>query len=216
MVLISGVISDRYQWRGYTVVFSSLLSLIGFVMFYGIVNPSTGAGSLSNACGMHNSSEYIKPCSLCLPLFVYSWRILCRAQLDHMAFKQQRATHPTRDRRGLNYLCRPGGRYPLHLALRISLFRAGLHGGDDHIHHYVRLHGGLFRYQLVVPVAGESVEGGTEREDEQRGRARGAWRSECVVYIQSIGRQFEFKTPRRCRCIADLGLDVATLVNDAR
>ncbi|KAN0085884.1 Major facilitator superfamily domain containing protein [Tylopilus felleus] len=44
--LISAIISDRYQCRGYTAIFFSLLQLIGFAMFYGITSKHVRYGSL--------------------------------------------------------------------------------------------------------------------------------------------------------------------------
>ncbi|KAF8553825.1 MFS general substrate transporter [Imleria badia] len=43
---ISAILSDRYQCRGYTVIFFSLLQVIGFTMFYGITSNHVRYGSL--------------------------------------------------------------------------------------------------------------------------------------------------------------------------
>ena len=48
MSFISAVVSDRYQCRGYTAIFFSILGLIGFTMFYGTLKPSTRKGCLSD------------------------------------------------------------------------------------------------------------------------------------------------------------------------
>ena len=49
MSFISAIVSDRYQCRGYTLIFFSLLQVIGFTMFYGMLKPSTRRGCLTDA-----------------------------------------------------------------------------------------------------------------------------------------------------------------------
>jgi hypothetical protein len=46
---ISAILSDRYQCRGYTTIFFSLLEVIGFIMFYGMLKPCIRRWCLTDA-----------------------------------------------------------------------------------------------------------------------------------------------------------------------
>ena len=69
MSVTSGIISDRYQCRGYTVIFFTLVGLVGFIMFYGMLKQSLKQGDLSNACMSPASrSDYVRYASLFFPV----------------------------------------------------------------------------------------------------------------------------------------------------
>ena len=50
MSFISAIVSDRYQCRGYTAIFFTILQVVGFTMFYGMFEPSTRKGCLFDRC----------------------------------------------------------------------------------------------------------------------------------------------------------------------
>lgn len=63
--VISAIVSDRYQWRGYTAIFFSLLQIIGFSIFYGTLEPSDRVGWMPDRC-LHtaSTSSHIRYASL--------------------------------------------------------------------------------------------------------------------------------------------------------
>ena len=58
MSIISAIISDRYQCRGYTAIFFSVLQLIGFCMFYGMLQPSARKGRVTDRCPHTASTSF--------------------------------------------------------------------------------------------------------------------------------------------------------------
>ena len=62
--IISAIVSDRYQCRGYTVIFFSVMQVIGFSMFYGMWISSGKGTYLTTAHYLASTSSHIRYISL--------------------------------------------------------------------------------------------------------------------------------------------------------
>ena len=170
---ISAFVSDHYQCRGYTTIFFSLLEVIGFTMFYGMLKPFSRRGCLT----VPKYSKHIEPRPLRVPFPLHPWGILWGALIDYVVGEQQRTAHPTCNRCGHVLHRYPTRRYTCHLAPWIAVSRPQLHISDDHFHRHVNRHGGPLNCQLGVPRARKPFESGEEAEEEEGRRAGGSWRS---------------------------------------